>query len=196
MPTEKITTEILYRGALLFALLDAVYVPILVWRVKEEAFRQLKWPLVISGALIWYGIWSWAIGNYWEPIYSYVFPAWMQAWVPRIALIVAGLVAFGLWSVALRLKRNIVLTYCLSGGVIGSLTHLWAVQFGIVTKPPMLQGASPLATVVIAFFEYLFYWCTILLIAWIMEWIYTVFGNQYMAYFRLRREEKHKRAPS
>jgi hypothetical protein len=133
----------------------------------------LKWPLVVSAALIWYGIWSWAIGNYWETIYSYVFPAWAQSWVPRIALLVGGLVALGLWSLALRLKPNVVLTYCFFGGVIGSLTHIWAVHLGIVTKPPMLQGASPWAAIIIAFFEFTFYWCTILILASLIDWLYT-----------------------
>jgi uncharacterized membrane protein YcaP (DUF421 family) len=35
----------------------------------------------------------------------------------------------------------------------------------------MLQGASPLAAVAIAFFEYIFYWCTILALAKIMSWL-------------------------
>jgi hypothetical protein len=36
------------------------------------------------------------------------------------------------------------------------LTHTWAVYRGVVDKPPMLQDASPVAAVVIAFFEYIF----------------------------------------
>jgi hypothetical protein len=172
MPVDlKITTELLYKGALVFALMDAIYIPLLIWRVSEETFRRLKWSLVIAAALVWYGIWAWAIANFWEPVYSYVFPAWAQAWLPWIAFIVAGVVAFGLWVLTVQFKRNFVLTFCLLGGVIGSLTHIWAVYRGIVTKPPMLQGASPLAAVVIAFFEYIFYWCTILVLAKIVEWM-------------------------
>jgi hypothetical protein len=172
MPTDiKITTELLYKGALIFALMDAIYIPLLVWRVSDESFRRMKWSLVVAAALAWYGIWAWAIGNFWETVYSYVFPAWAQTWVPWIAFVVAAPVALGLWKLTVRLKRNLVLTYCLTGGVIGSLTHIWAVYLGIVTKPPMLQGASPLAAVVIAFFEYIFYWCTILVLAKIMNWM-------------------------
>jgi len=171
MPTYvKITTELLYKGALIFALMDAVYIPLLIWRISEETFRRMKWSLIITAALVWYGIWSWAIGNFWETVYSYVFPIWAQAWVPWIAFVVAGTVAFGLWVIIVRLNRNFVLTFCLMGGVIGSLTHIWAVYRGIVSKPPMLQGASPLAAVVITFFEYIFYWCTILIIAKILDW--------------------------
>lgn len=170
-PDIKITTELLYKGTLIFALIDAVYIPILVWRVKEETFSRLKWPLVISAALVWFGIWSWAIGNFWETVYSYVFPAWAQIWVLRIAFIVAGVVAFVLWALSIRIKSKPVLIYCLLGGVLGSLTHIWAVYRGVVTKPPMLQGASPLGAVILAFFEYIFYWCVILTLALILDWL-------------------------
>ncbi len=172
MDTEiKITTELLYTGALVFALMDAVYVPLLARGVNEEAFRKLKGPLVIAAAFVWFGIWSWAIGNFWETVYFYVFPLWLGRWIPWIAFLAAGAVALGLWVLALRLRWNPVLTYCLLGGALGSLTHLWAVYRGIVTKPPMLQGASPLAAVIIAFFEYMFYWCTILVLAKIIDWV-------------------------
>jgi hypothetical protein len=168
----KITTELLYKGALVFALLDAVYVPLLVWRVNEEAFRRLKWMLVIVAGLMWFGIWGWAIGNFWETVYVYMFPAGAQIWIPWIAFLVASIVALGLWTLALHVKGKVVPVYCLLGATLGGLTHMWAVYRGIVTKPPMLQGASPLAAVIIAFFEYLFYWCTILLLAAVMDWIY------------------------
>ncbi len=167
----KITTELLYKGALAFALMDAIYVPLLVWRVNPEAFRKLKGSLVVAAALVWFGIWTWAIGNFWETVYSYVFPAWIGKWIPAFAFVAAAAVVLGLWTIALHLKGNPVLTYCLLGGALGSLTHLWAVYRGIVTRPPMLQGASPLAAVTIAFFEYMFYWCTILVLAKTIDWI-------------------------
>jgi hypothetical protein len=34
----------------------------------------------------------------------------------------------------------------------------------------MLQGASPLAAVIFAFFEYLIYWCVILTLAVVIDW--------------------------
>jgi hypothetical protein len=171
MPGEiKITTVMLLEGALFFALVDAVYVPFLAWQVSKETFQRLKWPLALAAAAIWYGIWFWAIGYFWETVYRYVFPAWAQTWIPWIAFVAAAVVALVLWALALKIKGKPVLIYCLSGGALGSLTHIWAVYRGIVTKPPMLQGASPVAAVVIAFFEYMFYWCTILLIAKLIDW--------------------------
>ena len=166
MPDDlKITTAMLYQGALVFALMDAIYIPLLIWRVREETFRRLKWTLVIAAAFVWFGIWSWAIGNFWETVYSHVFPTWARSWTPWIAFVAAGGVAYLFWRVALRAKVKAVLIYCLLSGILGSLTHLWAVTRGTVTKPPMLQGASPLGAVTIAFFEYTFYWCVILTLA-------------------------------
>ena len=98
----------LVQGALIFALMDAVYIPLLVWRVNEETFRRLKWWLVIAAALVWYGIWFWAISNFWETVYSYVFPAWAQTWIPWIAFVVAGVVALILWTLAIQTKGKAV----------------------------------------------------------------------------------------
>ena len=183
MPTDiKITTALLYQGALAFALLDTILVSVLVWHIKEATFRRLKWPLFIAAASVWYGIWSWAIGNFWEAVYSYVFPAWAQTWVPWIAFVVAGMVVLGLWKLAIQASGKIILTYCLMGGALGSLTHIWAVYRGIVTRPPMLQDASPLAAVVLAFFEYIFYWCVILLLASILGWLQRQWNDQSKVY--------------
>lgn len=168
----KITTEILWRGTLIFALLDAIYVPLLVWRVKPEIFRRVKWVLVVVAGVFWFSIWTWAISNFWETIYAYVFPAWGRYLVPPIYGIFMALICLGLWALALRVRLNPVLGYCLFGGVCGSLTHIWAVYRGIVTKPPVLQGASPVAAVVIAFFEFMFYWCVILTLSALGRWVW------------------------
>ena len=171
MPADlKITTELLYMGALVFALIDVVCIPLLVWRVNEELFRRLKWKLVIAAALVWCGIWSWAIGNFWETVYSYVFPARARTWIPWIALIAAGVMMMGLWMLSLRFGRGAVLAYFFWGGALGSITHLWAVHRGLLTKPPMLEGPSLFGAITIAFFEYIFYWCVILTVARGMDW--------------------------
>lgn len=110
MPADfKITTELLYQGALVFALMDAVYIPLLAWRVSRDIFRRLKWPLVIAAALVWLGIWGWAIGNFWETVYSYVFPPWAQTWAPWIVFISAGAVAWLFWTLAFELRGSLFL---------------------------------------------------------------------------------------
>ena len=73
----QITTEILLQGALLFAILDAVYVPLLARHVSAGLYRQVKWVLVVVAAIVWFGIWGWATGYYWETVYVYVFPIYV-----------------------------------------------------------------------------------------------------------------------
>jgi len=165
IPTDvKVTTEVLYRGALVLALMDAVYVSLLAWRVKPDTFRTLKWLLAVTATLFWAGLWIWAIANFWGMVYLYVLPPWARYFFPFIASIITGLVALCFWFLAIQSHTKSVLTFCLLGGLYGILTHIWAVTRGIVTKPPMLQGTSPLAAVVFACFEFIFYWCTILVI--------------------------------
>lgn len=163
----------LLQGALLFALIDAIYVPVLVRLVSVELFRQAKWSLVGVAGAVWFVIWSWAIGNFWETVYIYVFPSWGRTWIPPAFGILMALVSLGLWALAQRFRTNPVIGYCLFGGLWGVLTHTWAVYRGIVNKPPMLQGASPMAAVTIAFFEFIFYWCAILSLSVLVRWGWT-----------------------
>lgn len=167
----QITTELLFQGALFFALVDVVFISVLTWRIPPDSFRRVKWVQVVVAGIIWFGIWGWAIVNFWETVYAYVFPAWGQYLIPPVFGLLMAAVARGLWVLALRFRQHPVLGYTLLGGLWGVCTHIWAVYRGIVEKPPMLQGTSPVAVVVIAFFEYMFYWCIILsLSALIARW--------------------------
>lgn len=169
----QITNNILLQGALVFALMDVVFVPILVWRIKLEQFQKIKWISFIVAGIIWFGIWQWAIGNFWESVYIHVFPAWGRPWIPAAFGLFNATIGLCLWALALRTRLNPTLSYCFLGGLWGILTHIWAVYRGVVEKPPMLQGASPVAAVIIAFFEYMFYWCVILSLSALLHWGWT-----------------------
>ena len=164
-PGFRITSEMLWRGTLLFALIDAAFVPILVWRISKPTFRQLSRALFATTAIFWCCIWIWAVGNFWDSVYRYVFPGWARWLIPPVyGLLFAG-VGLLFWWLATRLPGTPVASFCLLGGLWGMITHLWAVLLGIVEKPPVLQGAAPAAAVTVAVFEFMFYWCLILSIA-------------------------------
>ena len=167
-PDVRITSEVLWRGALIFALIDAGFVPLLAWRIKSARFRQLKWALVGTAAAFWGLLWAWVLDWSWDSIYSYVFPDWIRAWLPLLQGLNFAIVALVFWWGALRFSRNPVVGFCLCGGLWGMVTHVWAIYRGILDKPPLLQGASPVAAVVIAIFEFTFYWCIILSVAWLL----------------------------
>lgn len=174
----KITTDILLKGSLVFTLLDSVYIPLLVWRIKPGFFMQVKWPLAIISGLVWFGIWKWVLTVFWESVYSYVFPTWTRNWIPLLFGLLMAVVSFAIWILAKRSSRYPVVAFCLLGGVWGILTHTWAIYRGIMTKPPMLQGASPYAALLIAFFEFIFYWCVIMTFAGLAGWMWQKFTKQ------------------
>jgi len=167
-PDVKVTTRLLWMGALIFALIDAGFVPLLAWRIKRAGFRQLKWTLVITTAIFWGSLWKWVITNFWESVYHYVFPAWTYRLIPPFMCLLFATLALLFWWMALRLPGHVVTNFCFLGGLSGMITHIWAVFRGILDKPPMLQGSAPVAAVVIAIFEYVFYWCIILSVAWLV----------------------------
>jgi hypothetical protein len=105
-----ISSELLYRSAGILALVDIVHFALLAWRITQMHFGKLKWLLATAAAVVWYGIWSWAVSNYWDAVYSSVFPPWARTWTPWIAFVIAGLVALSLWSLAMLTKRHTILT--------------------------------------------------------------------------------------
>ena len=171
-PGYKITSETLWLGTIIFAAIDVFFVLILAWRVNPATFRRLKWLLAITTAIFFCGIWTWGFINFWDSIYHYVFPAWAH-WLipPTFGLLYAG-ISLLYWWLAVRLRGNAVVNFCLLGGLWGMITHLFAVSIGIVSKPPALQGAAPVAAVVFAIFEFMFYWCVILSMTTLLNYLW------------------------
>jgi hypothetical protein len=93
-----------------------------------------------------------------------VFPAWSRWLLPPAQALLGAAVTLIAVRIAERL-RHPVIAFCLLGGLWGSVAHVWAVYRGIMTKPPMLRGASPAAAVIFASFEFTLYYCLITLAA-------------------------------
>ena len=161
-PDLRVTTNVLWRGALFFALIDAVFVSVLAWRITPERFRQLKWTIVVTTGVVWGIIWLLMAGFAWEPVYHYVFPEWARWLIPPTYGLAFAAVGWLFHRLALRLPGHPVINLCLLGGLWGMVTHIWAIYRGILDKPPMLQGASPVAAAVMPIFEFVCYWCIIL----------------------------------
>jgi hypothetical protein len=61
----RVTTEILWRGALIFAAIDVVLVGILARRIKRERFLELRGALVIAAGVYWFLLWAAMSYFYW-----------------------------------------------------------------------------------------------------------------------------------
>lgn len=158
----QVTTAILWRGTAVFAVLDAALLALLARRVTEPAFRELRGAILGLTAIFWFAIWLGLVSIlYWDSVYGHVFPAWSRWLLPPGQALLTTMVAAGAFALATRLPAPSVVAYCLLGGVWGALGHTWGVFMGLVDKPPLLRGASPVAAVTIAFFEFAFYFCVI-----------------------------------
>jgi hypothetical protein len=161
----KVTSEILWRGALLFAVIDLVFVPILIKIVKPAEFFKMKWHLVIIMALFFFFLFGFIVSFiFWDSVYSYVFPSWARWIIPPLYGLLFSMAGLFFWWIGSCSPKGQVIIFCLLGGLWGVLTHILAISRGILDKPPMLIGASPVAALTIAAFEFIFYWCICLTI--------------------------------
>lgn len=165
----QLTTEMLWLGALMFALADIPLALLLAHRISAARFQAIGRLVVAITAIFWFGLWLWVVTAYWWAVYAHVFPPWSRWYLPAFQAVLTAAVASVAIRVSQRWAGHPVLNYCLMGGLWGVLTHLWALLQGITTRPPALQGVHPLGVVVIAFFEFIFYWCIILVLAMLSQ---------------------------
>lgn len=173
-----ITTKLLFQGAGIFFLLDALIIPILSWRIKPQVFIRMKWLLVLLSGLVWFGIWQTVLVIFWDSVYGYLFPAILRSWLPVLFGLIMSIACLIFWSISQKNTKSLVLVFCLLAGTWGIITHTLAIFRGVMVKPPMLQGASPLGALVLAFFEYIFYWCIIIAIAGMLFWFFSLFRKE------------------
>jgi len=161
----RVTTEILWRGAVFFAVTDIAYVAVITKIIKPYDFIRMKWPLVIVMAVFFTFLFGFITSYlFWDSVYSYVFPNWAKWLIPPFYGILFSMAGLFFWWIASRIIKGKVLIFCLLGGLWGVTTHILAIARGILDKPPMLKGADHLAALVIAAFEFIFYWCICLTI--------------------------------
>ena len=167
MQTDQIqvTTTMLLQGALFFALMDAVMIVLLTRWISFEDLVRWKWKLVAAAFVVWFAIWYSVLSIFWVDVYSFVFPLKLRPWLPIIFGLLMSLAVYCFWWVSIKFRRSPLIVFSLLAGLWGVTTHIWAINRGVITAPPMLQGSSPSAALVIAFFEYIFYFSIILLMA-------------------------------
>jgi hypothetical protein len=161
----RVTSEILWRGALLFAMIDLVFVYIIIKIVKPSDFFRMKWTLVIVLAIFFTFLFGFITSFlFWDSVYSYVFLSWARWIIPPLYGLLFSMAGLIFWWIASRRSKGQLIIFCLFGGLWGVITHILAIHRGILDKPPMLIGASPFAALTIAAFEFIFYWCICLTI--------------------------------
>jgi len=149
-------------AALVTALIDLVFVFLLLRWVDRSRFQRLKAPLVIVAALAWCGIYTAAVWSFWDTCYSFVFPGWVRWFVIFFGLLMGG-VAYLFWWLALKIPWNPIVTFTILGGLHSLPGHLNGIYgMGLMEKCPILTEVSIESALVFGVFEFIFYWCVIL----------------------------------
>ena len=150
----------------LFAAFAVLALALVAWRVRSGRFRQISWRYFsLAAALFWGSLATILVLSVWERYYSHFAPPYY-----RIAAPLASLVVYPLWVLllrwlALRLPGLPAVSFCLLGGLQALFEHAIGIYRLNLLDVPMLQGSSPLAIFLFAFFEYIVYWAIVLLLA-------------------------------
>lgn len=166
----KVTTEVLWKGAMFFALIDIILITVLTRLIKPKDLFKMKWRLLIFMAIFFCILFGSIVSLiFWDSVYSYVFPSWIRWIIPPSYGVLFSLIGLFFWWLAFKLPANPVLNFCILGGLWGLTTHILAIHRGILDKPPMLQGASSISALTIATFEFIFYWSICLGFTYLIE---------------------------
>ncbi len=168
MPTSvSLTSSLMWRAALVTALIDVPLLTLLAWRVSPDLFRRLKWPLAGSAFLVYAVIWG-VVGSliYWDEVYSAIFPAWFHWLLPLIYGTLFGLLALAFWWLGRRVARLQVVCFCLLGGLSSIAGHTIGITRGLMNVP-LLAQTSIASALTFGVFEFIFYFCIIVGLAWV-----------------------------
>lgn len=163
--TRPVTSELLWRGAFIVALIDLPFLYGVARWVRSELFRQLKWYLGAVAFLIYAALWG-ALGSvyYWDAVYQAVFPAWSRWLLPVGFGFLYGSLALAFWRLSLTAPRWPGVWFSVCGGIVSLVGHLIGISMGLL-RVPLLSQASAESALVFGVFEFIFYWCAILALA-------------------------------
>ena len=126
MPTEPITSGLMWRAALVTMLIDAPLVLLIARGIPRARFVKLRWQLAgaafIIFAVIWYTVGSLA---YWDAVYHAIFPAWWRWLLPLIYGSLNAALALAFWRASLMAERwqaawfILFVVYAITAVVIG-----------------------------------------------------------------------------
>ncbi len=166
------TSQIYWIAALVAALIDIVLVGGLLRWLKEDTFRQLQPSLMIIAMIFWSTLYTWAANTFWKGCYQHVLPVWALRVVFPFGLLV-GVLGFFFWWLSLRLPGRPLFWFIFLGGLHSLPGHLHAI-YGrdMLERCPILVGVSPSSALIFGIFEFIFYWCVVLIITLVIKYLY------------------------
>ena len=169
--TIQVSSGLLWRVALIAALIDAPLLFLVGRGVSSGLFGRLKWYLAGAAFLIFALIWG-ACGSvyFWDTVYQAIFPAWSRWLLPVGFGLLEATLALIFWRVSRLAARGQVLWFILLGGLMSMVGHAIGISRGLL-RVPMLVQASAASALVFGVFEFIFYWCVITGLGVAVRWI-------------------------
>ena len=159
-----------WLSAAVMAVVDAIILAVLIWQVKPSRFRELRWTLVGTAAVLWSGFAVFLVAAFWDSYYRYFYPGWFHAGGVLVFVpLLFGFLAWVFHWLALRLPGNPIVTFSLLCGTESVLEHLGGIYAFRILEIPLLQGASPASILAFCFPEYIFYWCIVVGLAALVQ---------------------------
>jgi hypothetical protein len=160
--TGSVTSQLLWRAALIAALIDTPLLILAARWVSSELFGKLKWYLAGAGCVVYAVLWG-TFGSvyFWEAVYRAIFPAWARWLLPAGYGLLFGALAFGFWRASRLAARGQAVWFILLGGLVSLVGHAIGISRGLL-RVPLLAQASAVSALVFGVFEFIFYWCSML----------------------------------
>ena len=160
--TGSLSSELLWRAALIAALIDAPLLVLIARRVSSGLFRELKWYLAGAGLVVYAVLWG-TFGSvyFWETVYKAIFPDWARWLLPAGYGLLFGALALGFWRVSRLAANRQAVWFVLLGGLVSLAGHGIGISRGLL-RVPLLAEAGAIPALVFGVFEFIFYWCLML----------------------------------
>lgn len=157
----RVTSELLWKAAGVAALIDVPLLWLVHRFVRAPLLARLKSRLAVAAALVFAAIWA-VFGSvlYWDDVYRAVFPAWSRWLLPPAFGVLFGLLAVGLWHVAVRARDWAAVTFVILGSLVSLGGHGIGIARGLLDVP-LLAGASAVSALTFGVLEFIVYWCLI-----------------------------------
>jgi hypothetical protein len=104
--TGRVTSELLWRAALIALLIDAPLLILVARWVSSELFYKLKGYLAGAAFVVYALLWG-TFGSvyFWDAVYKAIFPAWSRWFLPVGYGLLFGALALAFWRVSILAAR-------------------------------------------------------------------------------------------
>jgi hypothetical protein len=171
METGHLTSEVFWRATTIAVVIDVPLLILVARWVSSELFFKLKWYFVGAAFIVYAVLWG-TFGSvyYWDAVYSAIFPAWFRWLLPLVyGLLFAGF-ALASWRVSLLMTRWQAVWFSLFGGLVSLVGHGIGIGRGLL-RVPLLAEVSVVSALVFGVFEFIFYWCVIVILSVVSRWL-------------------------